>query len=51
MNAVTQTAIYEVYNSHILMQEWFNGSDKATPQLLEQLLLIFSPEFSMIDYL
>lgn len=49
MNLITQAAIREVYDSHILIQEWFNGTDKATPQLLAQLLTIFSPDFSMIN--
>ena len=49
MNLITQSAIREVYDSHVLIQEWFNGTDKATAQLLEQLLIMFAPDFSMVN--
>ncbi|MDQ5920115.1 MAG: hypothetical protein QG673_171 [Pseudomonadota bacterium] len=49
MNLIAKTAIHEVYHSHALIQEWFNGTDKATPQLLDQLLIMFSPDFLMIN--
>ena len=49
MQLITELAIAEVYNCHVLIEEWFNGSKKATPELLEKLLAKFSHDFSMIN--
>ncbi|MBP9742419.1 MAG: hypothetical protein KBD37_03580 [Burkholderiales bacterium] len=49
MNLITAAAINEVYKSHVLIEEWFKGTYKATPQLLQQLLSVFTPDFSMIS--
>lgn len=49
MNLITTAAINEVYNSHVLIEEWFHGTEKATPQLLEQLFSVFAADFSMIN--
>lgn len=49
MKAITTAAIAEVYNCHILIEEWFNGSKNATPELLNELLAKFSNDFSMIN--
>lgn len=49
MKAITKAAIAEVYNCHTLIEEWFNGSKNATPELLNRLLAKFSNSFSMIN--
>ncbi len=49
MNNFLAKSIKEVEDCHILIEEWFHGTEQATPQLLEQLLKMFSPSFSMIN--
>lgn len=49
MQSITKLAIAEVYNCHVLIEEWFNGSKNATPELLDKLLAKFSHNFSMIN--
>ena len=49
MNLFTQAAIREVYDWHVLIQEWFHGYEQATPELLMKILKMFSPGFSMIN--
>lgn len=49
MSILTQAAIQEVYDCHGLIQEWFNGTEKAIPQLLKKLLAKFAGNFSMIN--
>lgn len=49
MNLFIQTAIREVYDCHVLIQEWFHGTDQATPELFGKMMKMFSPSFSMIN--
>lgn len=49
MNLFTQSAIREVYDCHVLIQEWLHGSEQATAGLLIKILKMFSPDFSMVN--
>lgn len=49
MSQLTQAAIKEVYDCHVLIETWFHGKETATPELLETLLAAFDKDFSMIN--
>ncbi len=48
MNSITLKAINEVYSSHVLIQNWFNGAEEITLEDLNQLLTRFSSDFLMV---
>jgi hypothetical protein len=49
MSQLTQAAIQEVYDCHVLIETWFHGKDDATADVLNKLLVAFDSHFSMVN--
>jgi hypothetical protein len=46
---LTIAAVKEVYDCHVLIENWFHGGDKAPEEVLQRLLAAFDRGFSMVN--